>query len=60
MSCDICERSNCAPIYHSAKEQKQFKQVIEAFEKARELRVQVHQALDAAAAREEELLDESV
>ena len=56
MSCDICGRGNCTPIYHNRKEQQQFKPVIEAFEYARELRRKLHQALDAAAAKEEEEL----
>lgn len=53
MSCDICGRSSCANWFHSLEEQERFEKVIEAFDKARELRDKVRteelqDGLDAA------------
>ena len=39
--CDICGRGSCASWMHSSKEQKRYEKVIDAFEKARDLREQV-------------------
>jgi transcription elongation factor Elf1 len=41
MSCDICGRGSCCPSFHSPEEQDRYAKVIEAFDKARELRDQV-------------------
>lgn len=41
MSCDICGRGSCAPSFHSHEEQERYEEVIEAFDKARELRTKV-------------------
>lgn len=48
MSCDICGRGSCASWMHPATEQEQFADVIEAFERARELRNKVKDGLVAA------------
>jgi len=53
MSCDICGRGSCTPMFHSADEQRRFEKVIEAFDKARELRAQVNEELDEEARNEE-------
>lgn len=39
--CDICGRNSCAPWMHSSEEQKRYEKVIDAFERARDLRRQV-------------------
>lgn len=36
--CDICGRNSCANWMHSEDEQKRFEKVIDAFDRARELR----------------------
>lgn len=36
--CDICGRSSCCPSFHSLEEQERYEEVIELFDKARELR----------------------
>ena len=38
MSCDICGRGSCCPFFHSIEEQKKYEDVIELFDKARDLR----------------------
>ena len=38
MSCDICGRGSCCPSFHSIEEQKKYEDVIELFDKARDLR----------------------
>ena len=48
MSCDICGRSSCTESFHSLEEQEQYEKVIEAFERARELRAQVRAEIKAA------------
>jgi hypothetical protein len=53
MSCDICGRGSCTPMFHSSDEQRRFEKVIEAFERARELRAQVNEELDEEARNEE-------
>jgi len=40
-------------MFHSADEQRRFEKVIEAFDKARELRAQVNEELDEEARNEE-------
>lgn len=54
MSCDICGRGSCCPMFHSGEEQRRFEKVIEAFDKARELRQQVNEELDYEARANEE------
>ena len=44
MSCDICGRGSCCNSFHSLEEQERFSAVIEAFEKARELRESIRNA----------------
>lgn len=44
MSCDICGRGACANWMHSADEQKRYEKVIDAFDRARELRDEVREA----------------
>ena len=39
--CDICGRGSCANWFHSSEEQDRYAKVIEAFDRARELRDQV-------------------
>ena len=43
MSCDICGRSSCANWMHSEEQIDRYSKVIEAFEKARELRKQLEE-----------------
>lgn len=38
MSCDICGRGSCASWMHSTEEQERYAEVIEAFERARDIR----------------------
>ena len=45
MSCDICGRGSCATWFHSIAEQERFEKVIEAFDKAREMRDEVRSAI---------------
>ena len=47
MACDICGRGNCTASFHSLEEQERYEKVIDAFEKARELRAQVRAELEA-------------
>lgn len=60
MSCDICGRSSCAAWLHPLDEQSAFESVIEAFERARELREELilAQRRDAAAKEAEGGTDE--
>lgn len=44
--CDICGRGSCCPAFHSIEEQARYEKVIEAFDRARELRQQVRDELD--------------
>ena len=44
--CDICGRGSCCESFHSLEEQKRYEKVIEAFDKARELRQMVRDELD--------------
>ena len=44
--CDICGRGSCCESFHSLEEQKRYEKVIEAFDRARELRQQVRDELD--------------
>ena len=39
--CDICGRGSCAAWMHSAEEQERYADVIEAFDRARDLRDQI-------------------
>lgn len=39
--CDICGRGSCANWMHSLEEQERYEKVIEAFDKARDLREQL-------------------
>lgn len=39
--CDICGRGSCANWMHSAEQQRRYEKVIDAFDRARELREQV-------------------
>jgi hypothetical protein len=50
MSCDICGRGSCANWLHSADEQRKYEKVIEAFDKARELRDEVRNEEEQAEA----------
>lgn len=54
MSCDICGRGSCTPCFHSGDEQRRFEKVIEAFDKARELRQAVREELDDEARAKDE------
>lgn len=54
MSCDICGRGSCTESFHSLEEQERYEKVIEAFEKARELRAQVRAELEAEEGEEVE------
>lgn len=47
--CDICERSSCSPAFHPLEEQERYENVIEAFDRARELRRRVRDELDEKA-----------
>lgn len=57
MSCDICGRGSCVPWFHSGDEQRRYADVIEAFDKARELREQVRKEMDE---EEESQNDEAI
>ena len=54
MSCDICGRGSCSESLHSLEEQERYEKVIEAFEKARELRAQVRSEIEAEEQEAEE------
>lgn len=54
MSCDICGRGSCCPMFHSGEEQRRFEKVIEAFDRAREMRARVNTDLDEEANEEAE------
>ena len=41
MMCDICGRGSCTAMFHPLEEQKRYEGVIEAFERARDLRERV-------------------
>ena len=47
--CDICGRGSCCESFHSMEEQQRYEKVIEAFDKARELRQMVRDELDEEA-----------
>lgn len=47
--CDICGRGGCCNSFHSLEEQARYEKVIDAFDKARELRQQVRDELDEEA-----------
>jgi len=55
MSCDICGRGSCCDSFHSLEEQQRYEKVIEAFDKARELRAQVRAELEAEESEEDQL-----
>lgn len=42
--CDICGKVSCANWMHSSEEQEKYAKVIDAFDRARELREQVRHA----------------
>lgn len=44
MSCDICDSSSCCVSFHSIEEQHKYSEVIELFEKARDLRTEIQEA----------------
>jgi transcription elongation factor Elf1 len=52
MTCDICGRGNCTESFHSLNEQERYEKVIDAFDKARELRAQVRAEIEAEEAEE--------
>lgn len=54
MSCDICGRGSCANWMHSLEEQDEYAKVIEAFERARDLRSRVRDELAEALLNQEE------
>ncbi len=41
MSCAICGRGSCIPMFHSIEEQTEYEPVIEMFDRARELREEI-------------------
>lgn len=45
MSCDICGRGSCCTSFHSLDEQNRYEKVIEAFDRARDLRAEVRNQL---------------
>lgn len=45
--CDICGRGSCRPSFHSLGEQERYSEVIEAFDRARELRAKVRAEIEA-------------
>lgn len=47
--CDICGRRSCCPSFHSLEEQARFEKVIEAFDRARELRQKLREEMDEEA-----------
>ena len=58
MSCDICGSESCCSSFHSFEDQERFKKVIEAFDRAREMREKLNQALDEEAEADNILCDE--
>jgi hypothetical protein len=44
MSCDICGRGACANWMHSEDQQRRYEKVIDAFDRARQLREEVREA----------------
>ena len=46
MSCDICGRGSCCSSFHTQEEQDRYSKVIEAFDKARELRRRVREEVE--------------
>lgn len=52
MACDICGRGNCTESFHLLEEQRRYENVINAFEKARELRAKVRGELEDEEAEE--------
>ena len=58
MSCDICAKESCCPLFHSFEDQKRFEKVIEAFDKAREMRTNLNQELDDEGKADDVLCDE--
>lgn len=46
MSCDICSRSSCTNSFHSIEEQRRFSDVIDAFDRARDLRDNVRKEIE--------------
>ena len=46
MSCDICASGSCCASFHSLEEQERFRMVIEAFERARNLRDEVQAQIE--------------
>ena len=49
MSCDICGRSSCCNSFHSLEEQEKYSKAIEAFDRAREIRAAIHDAIQEEA-----------
>jgi len=58
MACDICGRSSCSTCFHSIAEQERYASVIDAFDRARELRDKVRSEVVEESAHTEE--DEAV
>ena len=58
MSCDICGKTSCCPSFHSIEEQNRFEKVIEAFERAREMRKNLNKELDEDAEEDNIQCDE--
>lgn len=54
MSCDICGRGSCCPSFHSIEEQKKYEDVIELFDKARDLRDKIRAEEDEEEDEDEE------
>lgn len=48
MACDICGSGSCTSWMHSAEEQEQYAEAIEAFERAREIRERIRNDDSAA------------
>lgn len=44
--CDICGRGACTESFHSLEEQERYAEVIEAFDRARELRAKVRAEIE--------------
>lgn len=59
MSCVICGRNSCSESFHSLEEQERYEKVIDAFERARELRAQVRAEIEAEEQAEEQAEEES-
>ena len=56
--CDICGRGSCANWMHSQEEQERYEKVIEAFDRARELRKQVRNDIEEEEREAEQQEDE--